>query len=119
MNDPYLYTVKNGDSNGISASRLAVIAGALTTVADFIGTIAAIKAMQEEELSKIADQKRQDQQNQILADLQAQIAALQAQISTDTASTSSAPSYSITIEKLNLTLPYAPVDQKMIKGTDL
>ncbi|MFB1082603.1 hypothetical protein [Jeotgalibacillus sp. JSM ZJ347] len=119
MYDPYLYTVKNDNSSGISASRLAVIAGALTTLADFIGTIAAIKAVQEEELSKIANQKRLDQQNQILADLQAQIASLQEQLSSEITNTALAPSYSITIENLNLTIPSAPTDQKIIEGTDL
>lgn len=119
MYDPYLYSGKNDNAGGISASRLAVIAAALTTVADAIGTIAAIKAVKEEEISQIEDRKRQDQQNQMFADLQAQIAALQAQISSDITSTSTTPTYSITIENLNLTLPSASGDQKMIKGTDL
>ncbi|WP_404407004.1 hypothetical protein [Jeotgalibacillus malaysiensis] len=118
MNDPWFYNGQNNNSSGISSSRLAVIAAALTTVADVIGTIAAIKAVKEEELSNIEDQKRQDQQNQMFADLQAQIVALQSQVSADTTSATPVPAYSITIENLNLTLPYRSVDQKNNKGTD-
>ncbi|TFE02378.1 hypothetical protein [Jeotgalibacillus salarius] len=113
MNDPYLPDSSINHRRGLSASRLTVIAAALTTVADAIDTVAAIRAVKEEEIDKIEVQKRYDQQNRILEDLKTQLEELKAQIaSSDFKSEPVAPAYSINIETLHITLPGSESDSE-------
>lgn len=120
MTDPYVTINSTYNSGGLSASRLAVVASVLTTIGEAVATAAAIKAVKEEEISKIEERRRQDEQNRLLKDLQSQIEELKEQIFSFGNQVGDAKTgCSIHIESLNVTLPSVGENQEMSKRTNL